>query len=130
MRCDPLYGKGRGPGKTSVAAATAVRCAELRAADPGHQHRCRPQPRDSLDFPLGEDPKKVATNLWAQEVNALHQLESPLGPDPHLPSARCFSSQGALTTSWPRSWPRRRDGGDRLPDADPPAQGKRASTNT
>jgi arsenite-transporting ATPase len=71
-----LYtGKG-GVGKTTVAAATAVRCAQLGqrtlviSTDAAHSLG------DSLDFPLGEDPKKVATNLWAQEVNALHQLES------------------------------------------------------
>jgi arsenite-transporting ATPase len=71
-----LYtGKG-GVGKTTVAAATAVRCAQLGqrtlviSTDAAHSLG------DSLDVPLGEEPRKVAPNLWAQEVNALHQLES------------------------------------------------------
>ena len=75
MRVILYTGKG-GVGKTTVAAATAVRCAQLGqrtlviSTDAAHSLG------DSLDFPLGEDPKKVATNLWGQEVNALHQLES------------------------------------------------------
>ncbi len=75
MRVILYTGKG-GVGKTTVAAATAVRCAELGqrtlviSTDAAHSLG------DSLEFPLGEDPKRVATNLWAQEVNALHQLES------------------------------------------------------
>ena len=75
MRVILYTGKG-GVGKTTVAAATAVRCAQLGqrtlviSTDAAHSLG------DSLDFPLGEDPKKVDTNLWAQEVNPLHQLES------------------------------------------------------
>src|ERR1035438_309099 len=75
MRVILYTGKG-GVGKTTVAAATAVRCAQLGqrtlviSTDAAHSLG------DSLDFPLGEDPKLVATNLWGQEVNALHQLES------------------------------------------------------
>jgi arsenite-transporting ATPase len=75
MRVILYTGKG-GVGKTTVAAATAVRCAQLGqrtlviSTDAAHSLG------DSLDFPLGEDPKKVAANLWAQEVNPLHQLES------------------------------------------------------
>ena len=73
MRVILYTGKG-GVGKTTVAAATAVRCAQLGqrtlviSTDAAHSLG------DSLDFPLGEDPKKFATNLWGQEVNALHQL--------------------------------------------------------
>ena len=75
MRVILYTGKG-GVGKTTVAAATAVRCAQLGqrtlviSTDAAHSLG------DSLDVPLGEEPRKVAPNLWAQEVNALHQLES------------------------------------------------------
>jgi arsenite-transporting ATPase len=71
-----LYtGKG-GVGKTTVAAATAVRCAELGyrtliiSTDAAHSLG------DSLDVALGDQPVQVAENLWAQEVNALLALES------------------------------------------------------
>ena len=71
-----LYtGKG-GVGKTSVAAATAVRCAQLGyrtlviSTDAAHSLG------DSLDVDVDDHPVEVAPNLWAQEVNALHELES------------------------------------------------------
>jgi len=71
-----LYtGKG-GAGKTSVAAATAVRCAQLGyrtlviSTDAAHSLG------DSLDVEVADKPVEVAPNLWAQEVNALHELES------------------------------------------------------
>jgi arsenite-transporting ATPase len=70
-----LYtGKG-GVGKTTVAAATAVRCAELGhrtlviSTDAAHSLG------DSLDMDVGDQPTEVAPNLWAQEINALHELE-------------------------------------------------------
>jgi arsenite-transporting ATPase len=74
MRVILYTGKG-GVGKTTVAAATAVRCAALgqrtlvMSTDAAHSLG------DSLDIPLGEDPLRVAPNLWAEEVNALHQME-------------------------------------------------------
>jgi arsenite-transporting ATPase len=71
-----LYtGKG-GVGKTTVAAATAVRCAELGhrtliiSTDAAHSLG------DSLDVELGDQPREIAPNLWAQEINALHELEA------------------------------------------------------
>jgi arsenite-transporting ATPase len=70
-----LYtGKG-GVGKTTVAAATAVRCAKLGhrtliiSTDAAHSLG------DSFDIELGDHPTKVAPNLWAQEINALHEME-------------------------------------------------------
>jgi len=75
MRVILYTGKG-GVGKTTVAAATALRCADLGqrtlviSTDAAHSLG------DSLDAPLGEEPRAVAPNLWAQEVNALQQLES------------------------------------------------------
>jgi arsenite-transporting ATPase len=67
-------GKG-GVGKTTVAAATAVRCANLGhrtliiSTDAAHSLG------DSFDMDLGDHPTKVATNLYAQEINALHEME-------------------------------------------------------
>lgn len=65
-----LYtGKG-GVGKTSVAAATARRCAAagnrtvILSTDPAHSLS------DSLGVELGPDPVEVADGLWGQEVLA------------------------------------------------------------
>jgi arsenite-transporting ATPase len=70
-----LYtGKG-GVGKTTVAAASAVKCAKLGhrtliiSTDAAHSLG------DSFDMELGDHPTKVATNLYAQEINALHEME-------------------------------------------------------
>ncbi len=74
-----LYtGKG-GVGKTSVSAATAVRCAELGyrtvvvSTDAAHSLA------DSFDLPLGPEPTPVAPNLWGQEINLLYQMEKYWG---------------------------------------------------
>ncbi len=75
MRVILYTGKG-GVGKTTVAAATAARCARLGhrtlviSTDAAHSLG------DSLDVVLGDVPVEVAPNLWAQEINALHELES------------------------------------------------------
>jgi arsenite-transporting ATPase len=67
-------GKG-GVGKTSVAAATAVRCARagyktvIMSTDPAHSLG------DSFDIELGSDVTKVADNLWAHEVSSLHEMQ-------------------------------------------------------
>ncbi|MBV9212390.1 MAG: ArsA family ATPase, partial [Actinobacteria bacterium] len=70
-----LYtGKG-GVGKTSVAAATARRCAQaglrtiVLSTDPAHSLS------DSLGAELGGDPVQCETNLWAQEVQAQEEME-------------------------------------------------------
>lgn len=71
-------GKG-GVGKTSVAAATALRAAELGyrtivlSTDAAHSLG------DSFDRPIGPEPVAVAPNLWAQEVDSLRQLERNWG---------------------------------------------------
>jgi len=71
-------GKG-GVGKTSVAAATAMRCAALGyrtivlSTDAAHSLA------DSLDVRLGPEPIQIGPNLWAQEVNALHEMERNWG---------------------------------------------------
>lgn len=70
-----LYtGKG-GVGKTSAAAATALRCAEMNyrtivlSTDSAHSLA------DSLDTTLGPEPVEVLPNLWAQEVDVYYSLE-------------------------------------------------------
>ncbi|MDQ6847194.1 MAG: ArsA family ATPase [Candidatus Dormibacteraeota bacterium] len=74
MRVILYTGKG-GVGKTTVAAATAVRCATLGhrtliiSTDAAHSLG------DSFDMELGDHPTKVAPNLYAQEINALHEME-------------------------------------------------------
>ena len=70
-----LYtGKG-GVGKTSVAAATARRCAAaglrtvVMSTDPAHSRS------DSLELQLGSEPTEVAPCLYGQEVQAQEELE-------------------------------------------------------
>jgi arsenite/tail-anchored protein-transporting ATPase len=70
-----LYtGKG-GVGKTSVAAATARRCAAaglrtvVLSTDPAHSLS------DSLETPLGGDPTQVGEHLFGQEVQAQEEME-------------------------------------------------------
>jgi arsenite-transporting ATPase len=74
-----LYtGKG-GVGKTSVSAATAVRCAELGyrtivvSTDAAHSLA------DSFDLTLGPEPTPIAPNLWGQEIDLLYQMEKYWG---------------------------------------------------
>ena len=70
-----LYtGKG-GVGKTSVAAATARRCAAdgvdtiVLSTDPAHSLA------DSLQAPVGSEPTHVGERLWAQQVVAQEEME-------------------------------------------------------
>ncbi len=78
MRILLYTGKG-GVGKTSVSAATALRCAELGyrtivlSTDSAHSLA------DSFDMELGPDPVPVAENLWGQELDVLQQTEKHLG---------------------------------------------------
>ena len=69
-----LYtGKG-GVGKTTVAAATALRAAELGyrtvilSTDPAHSLA------DAFGTPLGPEPVPVASNLWGQETDVYYNL--------------------------------------------------------
>lgn len=74
-----LYtGKG-GVGKTSVAAAAALRCADaglrtvVLSTDTAHSLG------DSLDRQLGPVPQPVVENLWAQECDVYYNLETYWG---------------------------------------------------
>lgn len=74
MRIILYTGKG-GVGKTSIAAATALRTAELgyptlvMSTDAAHSLA------DCLDMELDHSPKKIGDNLWGQEVSAMHEME-------------------------------------------------------
>ncbi|MBE9203515.1 TRC40/GET3/ArsA family transport-energizing ATPase [Synechocystis salina LEGE 06099] len=78
MRVILMTGKG-GVGKTSVAAATGLRCAELGhktlvlSTDPAHSLA------DSFDMELGHEPRLVKENLWGAELDALMELEGNWG---------------------------------------------------
>ena len=73
MRILLYLGKG-GVGKTTVAAATALRCAQMGqrtlvvSTDIAHSLA------DSLDRPLQSEPTEVTTNLFAQEINVLDEV--------------------------------------------------------
>lgn len=69
-----LYtGKG-GVGKTSVAAATALLCADrglrtiVLSTDIAHSLA------DAFDLPLGPDPTEIAPNLWGQEPDVFDNI--------------------------------------------------------
>jgi arsenite-transporting ATPase len=78
MRILLYTGKG-GVGKTTVAAATAVRLAELgyrtvvMSTDLAHSLS------DSFDRPLGPEPVKLGPNLWAQETDIYYNLRTYWG---------------------------------------------------
>jgi arsenite-transporting ATPase len=67
-------GKG-GVGKTTVAAATALRCADegartiVLSTDPAHSLA------DSLDVELGHQPTPVTDGLWGQQLDARERME-------------------------------------------------------
>ena len=78
MRIILYLGKG-GVGKTTIAAATAVRSAALGkrtlvvSTDLAHSLA------DCLSTPLTSEPKELASNLYAQEVNVLEEMRHGWG---------------------------------------------------
>ncbi|MEO8293219.1 MAG: ArsA family ATPase, partial [Actinomycetota bacterium] len=74
MRVVLFTGKG-GVGKTTVAAATAVRAAAsgartlVMSTDPAHSLG------DSFEVEIGSFPTEIAPNLWAQQIDAQDRLE-------------------------------------------------------
>ncbi len=78
MRILLYTGKG-GVGKTSVAAATAVRCADLGyrtvvvSTDAAHSLA------DSFDVTIGNEPKEILPHLKGQEIDVLHQMDKYWG---------------------------------------------------
>jgi len=93
MRVIVHTGKG-GVGKTSVSAATALRCSELGlktlviSTDTAHSLG------DSLGKEIGPEPMEIAPNLWAQEIDARYSMDKYWGKiQTYL--ARFFSQQRA-----------------------------------
>jgi arsenite-transporting ATPase len=78
MRIIIYTGKG-GVGKTSVAAATAVKSAQqglntlVVSTDPAHNLG------DSLDIKLSNEPVEIKEHLWAQEIDTTHEVEEGWG---------------------------------------------------
>ena len=78
MRIIVHTGKG-GVGKTSISAATALRCAEMGlktiviSTDTAHSLG------DSLDKQIGPEPVELYPNLWAQEVDARYSMDKYWG---------------------------------------------------
>ena len=74
MRVILFTGKG-GVGKTTVAAATAVRAAGLgertlvMSTDPAHSLA------DSFEVGIASEPTAIAPNLWGQQIDAQERLE-------------------------------------------------------
>src|ERR671931_602383 len=75
MRVLLFTGKG-GVGKTTIAAATAVRAAKagrrtlVMSTDPAHSLA------DSFDTELGPASRQIAPNLWAEQIDAQERLEA------------------------------------------------------
>ncbi len=92
MRVILYTGKG-GVGKTTVAAATALACAErghrtlVISTDPAHSLA------DAFDRSLGPTPTPVRENLWGQEVNVLEEIRVNWG-DVAQYLAALFASRG------------------------------------
>ncbi|HRA68934.1 MAG TPA: ArsA family ATPase, partial [Caldilinea sp.] len=78
MRIILYLGKG-GVGKTTTAAASAIRCADLGyrtlvvSTDIAHSLA------DSLDVPLHAQPMEISPNLFAQEINVVEEVREHWG---------------------------------------------------
>jgi len=78
MRIILYTGKG-GVGKTSIAAATALKCARdghktlVVSTDAAHSLG------DSLDTKLSPEPQEIEKNFWAQEIDSIHEVEQGWG---------------------------------------------------
>jgi arsenite/tail-anchored protein-transporting ATPase len=78
MRVIVHTGKG-GVGKTSISAATALRCAEMGlktiviSTDTAHSLG------DSLEVNIGPEPTEIHPNLWAQEVDTRYSMDKYWG---------------------------------------------------
>ena len=78
MRVIVHTGKG-GVGKTSISAATALRCAELGlktivvSTDTAHSLG------DALDVEVGPEAAQIAENLWAQELDTRYSMQKYWG---------------------------------------------------
>jgi arsenite-transporting ATPase len=89
-------GKG-GVGKTTVAAATAVRCADaglrtiVLSTDPAHSLG------DAFDVPLDSTVRRIDTDLWGQQLDATERLEEVWGDvQRYLVALLDWSGAGAI----------------------------------
>ncbi len=93
MRTILYTGKG-GVGKTSVAAATALKAARsgrrvlVMSTDPAHSLS------DAFDAEVGPDPREMASGLWAQEMDYSAMLEENWAEIRHYMTT-LFEWQGA-----------------------------------
>src|SRR4051794_26315817 len=78
MRVLLFTGKG-GVGKTTTAAATALRCADaglrtmVLSTDPAHSLA------DAFDLPLDSQPRELSPGLWGQQLDAQERMEESWG---------------------------------------------------
>ncbi|HIE53189.1 MAG TPA: hypothetical protein EYP85_15665 [Armatimonadetes bacterium] len=92
MRTILFTGKG-GVGKTTLAAATALRAAGLgyktlvMSTDPAHSLS------DAFDWPLAAEPQEIEPRLWGMEIDAQRELEVHWGEVRKYLST-LFASQG------------------------------------
>ncbi len=89
-------GKG-GVGKTTVAAATALRCADdglrtmVLSTDPAHSLA------EALDFPLDSVARPITALLWGQQLDATERLEAAWGDvQRYLVSLLDWAGAGAI----------------------------------
>ncbi|MGQ9907588.1 MAG: ArsA family ATPase [Candidatus Flexifilum sp.] len=95
MRVIVHTGKG-GVGKTSISAATALRCAEMGlktiviSTDTAHSLG------DSLEREIGPEPVELLPNLWAQEIDTRYSMDKYWGRIQRYLTA-LFSKEGVDT---------------------------------
>jgi arsenite-transporting ATPase len=78
--CRILFYTGKGGvGKTSVAAATALRCANRGARTMVISTDLAHSLGDAFDRDLGAEPVEVASNLWAHESDVMHEVSKSWG---------------------------------------------------
>ena len=78
MRILLYLGKG-GVGKTTTAAATALRCAQMGSRTLVVSTDIAHSLADSLDRPLQSEPTEVTSNLYAQEINVVDEFRKNWG---------------------------------------------------
>ncbi len=78
MRILLYLGKG-GVGKTTTAAATALRCAQMGSRTLVVSTDIAHSLADSLDRPLQSEPTEVTSNLFAQEINVVDEVRKNWG---------------------------------------------------